>query len=136
MVKEMVNHEVEGADALLEKWEGAYKKGLLSFWMLLLLNERPSYAYEMSAAVNEVSKGTVTAEENSIYRALRRFEGMGIIKGEMKPSDVGPERKYYHLTERGKFLLAQFIRRNLLVFSTEEVKERMQAALQNSKPGD
>jgi hypothetical protein len=34
---------------LLTKWEESYKKGLLSFWILLLLYERPSYPYEMSA---------------------------------------------------------------------------------------
>ena len=38
-------------DQLLFKWEGVYKKGLLSFWILLLLDERPSYAYEMAGEV-------------------------------------------------------------------------------------
>ena len=36
-------------DELLKKWEEAYKKGLLSFWLLLLLYDQPAYAYELGA---------------------------------------------------------------------------------------
>ena len=32
---------------LLEQWEGVFKKGLLTFWVLLLLHERPMYVFEM-----------------------------------------------------------------------------------------
>jgi len=36
-------------DALLLKWEEAYKKGLLSFWILLLLHERPQLSLRNAA---------------------------------------------------------------------------------------
>jgi hypothetical protein len=42
-------------DDLLKKWEEAYKKGLLSFWLLLLLHDQPAYAYEQGAMVSQVS---------------------------------------------------------------------------------
>ena len=61
-------------DALLLKWEESYKKGLLSFWILLLLYERPSYPFEMRPLIEEISQGSITVDENSIYRALNRFE--------------------------------------------------------------
>ncbi len=60
-------------NTLLLKWEESYKKGLLSFWILLLLHERPSYPFEMRSLIEEISQGTITADENSIYRALNRF---------------------------------------------------------------
>jgi PadR family transcriptional regulator, regulatory protein PadR len=116
---------------LLFKWEEAYKKGLLSFWLLLLLYERPSYAYELGSAVSEVSQGTVTADEKSIYRALTRFQSLGIVQSELQVSKIGPQRRYYQLTEKGMGLLTEFTRRNILVFESPYVTERIRAILKN-----
>ena len=87
--------------ALLDQWESVYKKGLLTFWLLLLLHERPMYAFEMGELLAQVSQGTVTADEKSLYRALRRFEAMDLVESTWQPSDVGPRRRYYHLTALG-----------------------------------
>jgi|SRR5688572_24245206 PadR family transcriptional regulator, regulatory protein PadR len=117
---------------LLSKWEENYKKGLLSFWILLLLYERPSYPYEMSAEVSKLSQGTISVDDNSIYRALNRFESVGIVNSELQQSNTGPQRKYYSLTNTGKALLTEFIRRNIQVFETPAVSERIVTVLQNS----
>jgi len=117
---------------LLTKWEETYKKGLLSFWILLLLYERSSYPYEMSAEVSKISQGTISVDDNSIYRALNRFESVGIVKSELQQSNTGPQRRYYSLTNKGKALLTEFIQRNIQVFETPSVSERISAVLQNS----
>jgi PadR family transcriptional regulator PadR len=117
---------------LLIKWEDNYKKGLLSFWILLLLYERPSYPYEMSAEVAKISEGTISVDDNSIYRALNRFESVGIVKSELQQSNTGPQRRYYSLTNRGKALLTEFTQRNIQVFETPSVSERIATVLQNS----
>jgi len=117
---------------LLNKWEETYKKGLLSFWILLLLYERPSYPYEMSAEVAKISQGTISVDDNSIYRALNRFESVRIVKSELQQSNSGPQRRYYSLTNTGKALLTEFIQRNIQVFETPSVSERIAAVLQNS----
>ena len=117
---------------LLNKWEETYKKGLLSFWILLLLYERPSYPYEMSTEVAKISQGTISVDDNSIYRALNRFESVGIVRSELQQSSTGPQRKYYSLTNTGKTLLTEFIQRNIQVFETPSVSERIVAVLQNS----
>jgi len=119
-------------DKLLTKWEGVYKKGLLSFWILLLLHERPAYAYKTGAAIGELSQGTILADENSIYRALNRFETLGVVKSELRQSNIGPPRRYYSLTETGISLLTKFIQRNILVFETSVVRERIHAALDST----
>ncbi len=116
-------------DELLTNWEQVYKKGLLTFWILLLLHQRPSYAYEMCGPITELSQGTVSADENSIYRALNRFEAIGIVTSELRVSNRGPQRRYYSLTENGALLLTLFIRRNVLVFQSPLVAERIQAVL-------
>ncbi len=114
-------------DELLKNWEEVYKKGLLTFWILLFLHERPAYAYEMSAAIAELSQGMVSADEKSMYRALNRFEALGIVRSEMEQSSLGPHRRYYRLTDAGIALLRRFIERNILVFQSPGIAKRIQA---------
>ncbi len=114
-------------DELLKNWEEVYKKGLLTFWILLFLHERPAYAYEMSTAITELSQGMVSADEKSMYRALNRYESLGIVRSELEQSSLGPQRRYYRLTEVGLALLKRFIERNILVFQSPEIAKRIQA---------
>lgn len=108
-------------DDLLEQWEEIYKRGLLSFWILLLLNQREMYAYEMGDAISKMSGGTIRADDNSIYRALRRFADTELIESQRRPSDLGPPRRYFWITELGRELLGRFIQRNILLFREPHV---------------
>ena len=108
-------------DVLLDQWEEVYKKGLLSFWLLLLLAQRNAYPYEMKAAIVEMSQNTISAEENSIYRALKRLAQSGIVGSEVRPSETGPSRRYFYLTPLGRDLLVAFIARNIMIFQQPDV---------------
>ena len=116
-------------DQLLFNWEGVYKKGLLTFWLLLLLHERAAYAYEINDAVQNISQGTISVDNNSIYRALSRFEAMSIVTSDLRQSELGPARRYYQLSEKGVTLLGRFIQRNILLFETPLVAERIRAVV-------
>ncbi len=118
-------------EELLETWEGTYKKGLLSFWILLLLDQRPTYAFEMNPLIRELSQNSISADDNSLYRALNRFEQLGLITSQRQPSEVGPARRVYSLTGTGRELLIQFTRRNLLVFQAPAVAEAIRVLMQN-----
>lgn len=118
-------------DDLLETWEGTYKKGLLSFWILLLLDQRPTYAFEMNPLINELSQNTISADDNSLYRALNRFEQLGLITSQLQPSGQGPARRVYSLTGVGRDLLIRFTQRNLLVFQAPPVAQAIQTLIQN-----
>jgi PadR family transcriptional regulator PadR len=126
----MANDDIE---ELLKKWEDTYKKGLLSFWILLLLFERSSYPYEMSAEISKISQDTISVDDNSVYRALGRFESIGIVQSTFQQSDSGPQRRYYSLTGKGKLLLKEFIQRNILVFETLPVAERLRIVIKGEK---
>ena len=91
-----------------------------------MLADRSVYAYEMSGALHEMSHATITANEQSIYRALTRFEGLGLVTSAMHPSQIGPPRKYYHLSPKGLHLLGRFIQRNLQVFHEPQMIARLQ----------
>jgi PadR family transcriptional regulator PadR len=124
--------EEETLVALLDQWENVYKRGLLTFWLLLLLHERPMYVFEMGQELDIISRGTTTADEKSLYRALRRFEAMGLVKSTWQPSDVGPRRRYYQLTGLGAGLLRRFTSRNILLFQDPSVARRLDALLQDN----
>ncbi|MBE7533731.1 MAG: helix-turn-helix transcriptional regulator [Chloroflexi bacterium] len=126
-----MNRETVPLDDLLQQWEDNYKKGLLSFWILLLLHGRATYAYEMAAMITDMSQGTVTADEKSIYRALKRFEENGLIQSQTQNSEIGPPRRYYTLTPAGQQLLARFIERNIRIFARPDVA----AAIDSVKDG-
>src|SRR4030042_5885705 len=102
----IMNPKNNPLNELLANWEEVYKKGLLTFWLLLFLHERPAYAYEAGASIERLSQGTISVDENSIYRALNRFETLGLVDSELRDSDIGPKRRYYCLTRSGTDLLA------------------------------
>lgn len=110
---------------LLSQWEETYKKGLLTFWLLLCLHQRSTYAYEMKQAIAELSQNTIDVDEKSVYRALKRFTEAGLVTSAFQPSDVGPPRRYFQLTVTGRSLLAKFVARNILIFQTPAVAESL-----------
>jgi DNA-binding PadR family transcriptional regulator len=117
--------------ALLEQWESVYKKGLLTFWLLLMLYDRPMYVFEMGQELEGASQGTITADEKSLYRALGRFKAMGLVESTWQPSDVGPRRRYYHLTQLGTELLRRFVQRNVLIFQDPALVSDLNRLLQD-----
>ena len=119
--------------AMLAQWEEVYKRGLLTFWMLLLLNEQEMYAYEMRPALADISHQTIDVDDNSIYRALKRFAEAGLVRSDVRASEAGPARRYFSLTQAGHVLLASFVERNLLVFQSPAVVERMRRVIEMRK---
>jgi DNA-binding PadR family transcriptional regulator len=124
-----MSQSTDHPEEMLQKWEEVYKRGLLSFWLLLLLSQRPFYPREIDQAMAEISLNSISADDNSIYRALSRFEDMGIVSSELQQSELGPPRKYYSLNEKGLKLLAGFIQRNILIFEDTNVKEQIRTVL-------
>jgi DNA-binding PadR family transcriptional regulator len=54
---------------------------------------------------------------------------MGLVESTWQPSDVGPRRRYYHLTELGPELLKRFVERNVLIFQQPAVAQLLTALL-------
>ena len=125
--------EQPSLEYLLTQWEETYKKGLLSFWLLLLLAQRKAYPYEIKSAITEMSRNTINADENSIYRALNRLADLGIVDSQVIPSETGPNRRYFFLTSLGHELLTRFIARNILVFEQPDVADLIQKTLSSNE---
>ncbi|MGN6566621.1 MAG: PadR family transcriptional regulator [Flavipsychrobacter sp.] len=110
-------------DELLDAWEETYKKGQLTLWIFLALKQSPRYVDEIRQFVEEKTLGTLTCEEQSLYRTLRKYKELDMVDFKAGPGDGGPERKYYFLTPLGLELLKEFAQRNIMLFYNPEIKD-------------
>ena len=69
---------------LLNSWEETYKKGQLTLWIFLALQEDKMYVDEIRDFVITKSNGTITCEEQSLYRALRKYEQIDVLDYELR----------------------------------------------------
>lgn len=75
-----------------------YKKGVLELLILLLVEKKDMYGYELVEAVSKI----VDVNEGTIYPILKRLTNENYFETYTKVSTEGPIRKYYHLTAAGK----------------------------------
>ena len=76
------------------------RKGLLDACILSIIQSQPVYGYELSKKLNDFQFAEVS--EGTIYPILLRLLNKEFIYSEVKPSEQGPKRKYYFITEKGK----------------------------------
>lgn len=98
---------------LLVGWEDVFKRGLLTYWVLLSLVEQPRYAAEIMQFIEIQSGGNFAVEEQSLYRALRRYVDSELVVYSSQQTSNGADRKYYELTTTGRKVLAVFIKQNI-----------------------
>jgi len=113
-------------EELLNSWEETYKKGQLTLWIFLSLKDSSKYVDEIKSFIEKNSEGTISCEEQSLYRSLRKFHHVSIVKFELKDGNKGPSRKYYSLTSLGETLLKSFIKRNINLFFKSSIKNLIQ----------
>jgi len=82
-------------------------KGLLEGCILKIISNNETYGYEICEKLMQYGFKEIT--EGSVYPILIRLEKKKLIYSVMKPSPLGPMRKYYFLTEEGTTELEDFI---------------------------
>lgn len=75
-----------------------FKKGVLELIVLLSINKKDMYGYEL---IMEVSK-VVDVNDGTIYPLLKRLTNEKYAETYLVESTEGPSRKYYKITEIGK----------------------------------
>jgi PadR family transcriptional regulator PadR len=79
-------------------------RGVLDLCLLAVMDEEPSYGYEMTKRLRE--RGLSLVGEGSIYPLLARLEREGLVETYREASNGGPPRKYYRPSRRGRRALA------------------------------
>lgn len=74
-----------------------FKKGVLELVVMMVVNKRDIYGYELVKKVCEV----VRVNEGTIYPLLKRMTNEQIFDTYLQESTEGPPRKYYRITIKG-----------------------------------
>ena len=75
-------------------------RGLISYLVLELLDEKPRYGYEILKEIEEISGGHWEPSYGSVYPILYKFEDEGWAERIEREDE--PDRKYFELTESGR----------------------------------
>jgi len=80
-------------------------KGLLEGCLLKIVSREDTYGY---GAVESLNFAGFDVNEATVYPILSRLQGKGMLAAQKRPSSLGPDRKYYMLTELGERYLREF----------------------------
>ncbi len=81
-------------------------KGVLEGCVLEVISRDPTYGYDITQQLRKLGFGDIV--EGTVYTILVRLEKNSLVSIEKKPSEVGPPRKFYSLSEFGQKELEVF----------------------------
>lgn len=115
---------------LLDGWEEVFKKGQLTLWIMLALKDGAKHMAEIKHFILTATNGNLTADDQSMYRALRRYYDAEMVDFTQEPGKSGPDRKVYKLTSTGAKILQKFIKHNFTdVFYKPTIKQLIERSL-------
>jgi PadR family transcriptional regulator, regulatory protein PadR len=79
-------------------------RGSLDLMILSVLADEPLYGYVIQKKLREASGNLVRLQAGTLYPVLHRLEDSGAI-GSRWDQTSGRDRKWYHLTAKGRRLL-------------------------------
>ena len=82
----------------------AIRKGLLEFLILKIVSADKVYVADILKRLSDTDFAT---QEGTLYPLLSKMRRDGLVDYEWQESGVGPPRKYYQLTAKGKAQLAE-----------------------------
>ncbi len=77
-------------------------RGYNDTMILYLLLNGPSYGYEISKRIRELTDEKYVMKETTLYSAFKRMESNGFIKSFSGSETNGKPRTYYEITEEGR----------------------------------
>lgn len=80
------------------------RKGVLEYCILSILNKQEAYA---SSILEELKKANMIVVEGTLYPLLIRQKNQGLLSYRWEESPQGPPRKYYVITDKGRFQLGE-----------------------------
>jgi PadR family transcriptional regulator, regulatory protein PadR len=80
-------------------------RGTLDAAVLAVVADRDGYGYDVVRRLRE--GGLPDVAEASVYGTLRRLYANGALTSYVMPSDEGPHRRYYGITDHGRTVIAE-----------------------------
>ncbi|WP_438350233.1 PadR family transcriptional regulator [Paenibacillus sp. FA6] len=82
-----------------------FKKGVLELCVLVLIQRKDQYGYELAQSVSK----HINVAEGALYPLLRRLVNDKYCTTYLQESTEGPPRKYYRITALGKSYLTDMV---------------------------
>lgn len=82
----------------------------LSYTLLGLLKYSPMTGYDLKKVFDDSINFFWSAQTSQIYRELKALEKSGYIVSEVVPSNKGPAKKVYTITEQGSIYLKDWLK--------------------------
>ncbi|NLW52976.1 MAG: helix-turn-helix transcriptional regulator [Tissierellia bacterium] len=77
-------------------------RGFSDLMILYILQEEPSYGYEISKRIRALSDEQFVMKETTLYSAFKRLENNGYIESFEGSETSGKKRTYYRINEKGR----------------------------------
>lgn len=75
-------------------------KGALEGCVLEIISRKETYGYEITRRLNAL--GFTDVVEGTVYTILIRLEKNKLVEITKKPSDMGPQRKFFAINDAGR----------------------------------
>ena len=83
------------------------RQGTLDMLILKALSLQENHGWGIAERIQQISRATLQVQQGSLYPALHRLEGRGLLASAWRPSEDNRKAKYYRLTATGRRALAQ-----------------------------
>jgi transcriptional regulator len=77
-------------------------QGTLDVLILKSLATEPRHGWAIAKRIEAVSGDVLQIKQGSLYPALHRLEGQGLLHAEWRENETGRDAKFYSLTKAGR----------------------------------
>lgn len=106
----MAQDQDENQQAQQRKFQKELNAGIVSLVLLSILAaaREPLYGYQIAKQLERDGDSNAIMKQGTLYPVLRALCAGGFLDSKVEPSVSGPPRRYYHITEAGREVLAQW----------------------------
>ena len=106
----MAVDEDDTQQSQIRKFQKELNAGTVSLVLLSILAaaHEPLYGYQIAKQLDRDGGSSAIMKQGTLYPVLRALCGSGFLDSHVEPSVSGPPRRYYHITEAGRVVLAQW----------------------------
>jgi DNA-binding PadR family transcriptional regulator len=73
-----------------------------SYFVLAALLDGPLHGYAIASRAAEISEGEVRLTAGTLYGALERMAGQGLVQADREETVDGRRRRYYRISDQGR----------------------------------
>jgi PadR family transcriptional regulator, regulatory protein PadR len=97
-------------DSGTKKFQKELNGGLVGLVLLGILERSGEdlYGYEIAKRLASANDGASIFKEGTIYPVLRALSAAELLTSRIVPSDSGPPRRYYRITDQGRAVLTEW----------------------------